>query len=130
MTCIDAEGARERVTYAELRQQSLRILGAVALQRGRIAMAARRLGEAARLDPEHASSDLARTTRELSGGFYAPMRLFLRLGPIRSWVAFVLVYGHLRTQDDPAAIYLFIGWWAIWGWMLFSMWVLSQRLDQ
>ena len=85
--------------------QGHRMLGVLDLNRGRMAAAAERLGEAVRFDPSHQpTADSARTAKRLSSPLWSPVQVIGRLGVAGSWlVAMGIIFGLRGLGYDTAA---------------------------
>jgi tetratricopeptide (TPR) repeat protein len=118
----------ELLAYDPQSAHGHRMLGALAFDRGAIAGAAERLGEAVRLEPEHTgAADGARLAQRLQRPFYWPVRFFGRFGPAQTWVAAVVVLVGLRAAGlEAVAGPIAVVWVTICIWS----WVAAARLKQ
>ena len=92
--------------------QGHRMLGVLDLNRGRMAAAAERLGEAVRYDPSHQpTADTARTARKLSNPLWWPAQFVARLGVAGSWfVAVAIIFGLRALGFDTASAIAGLAW--------------------
>lgn len=94
--------------------QGHRMLGVLELNRGRMAAAAERLGEAVRYDPSHEqTADTARLAKQRSRPWWAPLNAIGRLGVVGSWVAAMGIIFGLRGLGYTTAASIAGGVWLV-----------------
>ena len=118
----------ELLAYDPQSVQGHRMLGALAFDRGAVAGAAERLGEAVRLDPDHGrTAEGARIATRLQQPFYWPVRFFDRFGAAQTWIAFVVVLVGLRAAGlEAVAGPIALVWLVVCAWS----WIAAIRLEQ
>jgi tetratricopeptide (TPR) repeat protein len=95
--------------------QGHRMLGVLELNRGRMAAAAERLGEAVRYDPSHEhTAATARLVKQRSRPWWVPLNVIGRLGVVGSWVAAMgIIFGLRGLGFTTAALIATVIWLVI-----------------
>jgi cytochrome c-type biogenesis protein CcmH/NrfG len=124
--------SRELLAYDPESIRAHRMLGAVALERGRADFAAERFGEAVRGAPEiESSAELARHSRTLTHPFYWPLLFFDRVGAGASWIgAMALIFGTRAAGLGAVAGFMTLGWIVLCVWSWIASWALKRKVGR
>lgn len=109
-----------------------RMLGVLALERGKPAVAEEHFGQAVRSDPtdQHAAG-YARVSRKLRNPLWWPSLFFGRLGVAATWIgAMVVIFGLRGLGLETAALIATVVWLALCLWSWIATPILNRRLER